>query len=53
MNYTLYQNGILRVYTPHKGRNEFLSWGFDWRKVDDFLAPFLIIGLLIIVWTKL
>ena len=49
MNYTFYQNGILRVYSPRKGRD----WSFNWRKADDFVAPFLVLGLLIIVLIKL
>ena len=49
MNYPLYQNGAVRIYSPRKGRD----WSFDWKKVDAFLAPILLLGLFIIVLIKL
>ena len=48
MNLTLYKNGALRVYSPRKG----IDWRFDWRKVDEFVSPFLVVGILIFVLIK-
>lgn len=52
----LYQNGILRVYSPSKGR--------DWsvrldkiaesiKRIDNVLIPFVVVGLLIVTFIKL
>lgn len=56
MNYSLYQNGAVRIYSPRKSR--------DWsarldkvsesvRRIDDILVPFVLVALYLIVLFKL
>ena len=48
MQYQIADRVTYKVFSPKRG----IDWSFDFRKVDDFVAPFLIIGILIIVLLK-
>ena len=47
-NYNLYQNGILRVYSPCKGRD----WSINWYKIDVIMVPIIGATALIIAYIK-
>ena len=47
-NLNLYQNGILRVYSPRKGRD----WSFDWRRIQEFVGFSILIAAAIIILIK-